>query len=141
MEQYLEFAGKHPYLSLAWVGILLLLLVTWVQSMLSKMQFVTPTELTLKVNREDAVVLDIRSADDFKKGHITGARNVPLAQLKDQLASLEKDKTKPVIVVCQAGMSAQGAAKQLLAGGFSQVAVLRGGMGKWLEASLPVVKK
>lgn len=141
MEQYLEFAGNHPYLSLAWVGILLLLLVTWVQSLLSKMQFVTPTELTLKVNREDAVILDIRSVDDFKKGHITGARNVPLAQLKDQLASLEKDKTKPVIVVCQAGMSAQGAAKQLLAGGFNQVAVLRGGMGKWLEASLPVVKK
>lgn len=141
MEQYLEFAGNHPYLSLAWVGILLLLLVTWVQSLLSKIQFVTPTELTLKVNREDAVVLDIRSADDFKKGHITGARNLPLAQLKDQLASLEKDKTKPVIVVCQAGMSAQGAAKQLLVAGFNQVAVLRGGMGKWFEASLPVVKK
>jgi rhodanese-related sulfurtransferase len=66
---------------------------------------------------------------------------LPLSQLTSQLATLEKAKSTPIIVVCQAGMSAQGAAKQLLKAGFSQVAVLRGGMSKWLEASLPVVKK
>jgi rhodanese-related sulfurtransferase len=141
MEQYIEFAGNHPYLSLAWGGILLALIVTWVQSLFSKVQFVTPTELTIKVNREDAVLLDIRTADDFKKGHITSARNMPLAQLASQLPKLENDKNKPIIVVCQAGLSAQGAAKQLINAGFSQVAVLRGGMGKWAEANLPVVKK
>lgn len=141
MQQYLEFAGNHPYLSLAWVGILVALLVTWVQSLLSKIQFVTPTELTIKVNREDAQLIDIRSADDFKKGHITGARNMPLAQFAAQLSSLEKNKDAPIIVICQAGMSAQGAAKQLIQAGFSKVAVLRGGMGKWQEANLPVVKK
>jgi rhodanese-related sulfurtransferase len=141
MEQYIEFASNHPYLSLAWGGILLALVVSWVQSLLSKIQFVTPTELTIKVNREDAVLLDIRSADDFKKGHITSARNIPLAQLSSQLSKLENEKNKPIIVVCQAGMSAQGAAKQLISAGFSQVAVLTGGMSKWAEANLPVVKK
>jgi rhodanese-related sulfurtransferase len=141
MEQYIEFARNHQLLSLAWVGILVALIVSWVQSLLSKILFVTPTELTIKVNREDAVLLDIRSADDFKKGHITAARNIPLAQLSKELAKLENDKNKPIIVVCQAGMSAQGAAKQLINAGFGQVAVLRGGMSKWLEASLPVVKK
>jgi rhodanese-related sulfurtransferase len=141
MEQYIEFARNHQLLSLAWVGILVALIVSWVQSLLSKILFVTPTELTIKVNREDAVLLDIRSADDFKKGHITAARNIPLAQLSKELAKLENDKNKPIIVICQAGMSAQGAAKQLINAGFGQVAVLRGGMSKWLEASLPVVKK
>ena len=141
MEQYIEFAGNHRLLSLIWGGILIALIVSWVQSLLSKVLFVTPTELTIKVNREDAVVLDIRTADDFKKGHITSARNIPLAQLSSQLPMLENNKNKPIIVVCQAGMSAQGAAKQLINAGFSQVAVLRGGMSKWLEASLPVVKK
>jgi len=141
MEQYIEFASNHHLLSLAWVGILLALVISWVQSLLSKIQMLTPTELTIKVNREDAVLLDIRSADDFKKGHITSARNIPLAQLSKELSKLENDKNKPIIVVCQAGMSAQGAAKQLISAGFGQVAVLRGGMSKWLEASLPVVKK
>ncbi len=141
MEQYIEFAGNHHLLSLAWVGILLALVISTVQSLLSKIQMLTPTELTIKVNREDAVLLDIRSADDFKKGHITSARNIPLAQLGKELSKLENDKNKPIIVVCQAGMSAQGAAKQLISAGFGQVAVLRGGMSKWLEASLPVVKK
>lgn len=141
MQQYLEFAGNHPYLSLAWAGILIALLVSWLQSLVSKIQFVSPTELTIKVNREDAQLVDIRSADDFKKGHITGARNMPLAQFASQIATLEKNKDAPIIVICQAGMSAQGAAKQLIQAGFSKVAVLRGGMGKWQEANLPVVKK
>jgi rhodanese-related sulfurtransferase len=115
--------------------------VSWVQSLLSKIQLVSPTELTLKVNREDALVLDIRGAEDFKKGHITGARNLPLAQLPTQLTSLEKAKDAPIIVVCFAGVSAQGAAKQLLAAGFTKVAVLAGGMQKWTGDNLPVVKK
>ncbi len=141
MQQYIEFAGNHPILSLIWVALLLALVVSWVQSLFSKIKFVTPTELTLKVNREDAVVLDIRGVEDFKKGHIAGARSLPLAQLPTQLDSLEKSKDVPIVVVCFAGMSAQGAAKQLLAAGFSKVFVLTGGMQKWTGDSLPVVKK
>ena len=141
MQQYIEFAGNHPALSLIWVALLLALVVSWIQTLLSKVQFVSPTELTLKVNREDAVVLDIRGVDDFKKGHIAGARSLPLAQLPTQLDTLEKSKDAPIIVVCFAGMSAQGAAKQLLAAGFTKVFVLTGGMQKWTGDSLPVVKK
>lgn len=141
MQQYIEFASNNPILSVAWVVIFVVLVVSWVKSLLSKIEFVGPNELTLKVNREDAVVVDIRSVDDYKKGHITAAKNIPLAQFASQIATLEKSKDAPIIVVCQMGMSAQGAAKQLLAAGFSRVAVLRGGMAKWQEASLPVVKK
>ncbi len=141
MQQYIEFAGNHPILSVVWLGLLLAILVSYVQALFSKLKFVSPTEATLLVNREDALVLDIRSNDDFKRGHITGARNIPQAQLSSQLGKLENSKDTPIIVVCQAGMSAQGAAKQLLTAGFSRVSVLSGGMNKWSEASLPVVKK
>ncbi len=141
MQQYIEFAGNHPVLSLIWAALFFALVFSWIQSLFSKVQFVSPTELTLKVNREDAVVLDIRGADDFKKGHIAGARSLPLAQLPTQIESLEKSKDAPIIVVCFAGMSAQGAAKQLLAAGFTKVFVLTGGMQKWVGDSLPVVKK
>ncbi len=108
MQQYVEFAGNHPILVVMWIGLLLAIIVSYIQAMFSKLQFVTPTELTLLVNREDALVLDIRSNDDFKRGHITGARNIPLAQLSGQIGSLEKAKDAPIIVVCQAGMSTRG---------------------------------
>lgn len=141
MQQYLEFAGNYPVLVVIWVGLLLAIIYSYLQAAFSKLKLVSPAELTLLVNREDATVLDIRSSDDFKRGHITGARNLPLAQLKTQISSLENQKAAPIIVVCQAGMSAQGAARQLLDNGFSRVMVLAGGMNKWTEASLPVVKK
>lgn len=141
MQQYLEFAGNHPVLVVIWIGLLLAIIYSYLQAVFSKLKFVSPSELTLLVNREDATVVDIRSVDDFKRGHITGARNLPLAQFKAQLGSLENQKAAPIIVVCQAGMSAQGAARQLLDNGFSRVMVLTGGMNKWAEASLPVVKK
>jgi len=141
MQQYLEFAGNYPVLVVIWVGLLLAIIYSYLQAAFSKLKLVSPAELTLLVNREDATVLDIRSSDDFKRGHITGARNLPLAQLKTQISSLENQKAAPIIVVCQVGMSAQGAARQLLDNGFSRVMVLAGGMNKWTEASLPVVKK
>ncbi len=141
MQQYLEFAGNHPVLVVAWLGLLLAIFYTYLAAAFSKLKFVSPSELTLLVNREDAVVLDIRTADEFKKGHITGARNLPLANFKTQLNTLENQKDAPMIVVCYAGMSAQGAAKQLLEAGFNRVMVLSGGMNKWVEANLPVVKK
>ena len=141
MQQYLEFAGNYPVLVVIWVGLLLAIIYSYLQAAFSKLKMVSPAELTLLVNREDATVVDIRSSDDFKRGHITGARNLPLAQLKTQISSLENQKAAPIIVVCQAGMSAQGAARQLLDNGFSRVMVLAGGMNKWTEASLPVVKK
>ncbi|HSG52403.1 MAG TPA: rhodanese-like domain-containing protein, partial [Rheinheimera sp.] len=88
-----------------------------------------------------AVVVDIRAEADFNKGHITGAKHLPLADIeKQQVASLEKHKAEPIILVCQAGMSAQKAAASLLKQGFSTVSVLQGGMSSWTGASLPVVK-
>lgn len=93
------------------------------------------------VNRQNATVVDVRAEADFSKGHITGARHVPMADIeKQQLAGLEKLKAEPIIVVCQAGMTAQKAAASLLKQGFSSVSVLQGGMGSWTGASLPVVK-
>ena len=57
MQQYVEFAGNHPILVVIWIGLLLAIIVSYIQAMFSKLQFVTPTELTLLVNREDALVL------------------------------------------------------------------------------------
>ncbi|KKO46348.1 hypothetical protein WG68_06155 [Arsukibacterium ikkense] len=141
MAQYIEFVTNHPLLSLAWVIIVFLIIGGWLKARFSAIKQISPTELTMLVNRQDGVVLDIRSEDDFKKGHIAGARQLSASQITEQkLAGLEKQKDAPIIVVCQAGVSAQKSAAALTKQGFTKVAVLQGGMGAWTSASLPVVK-
>ncbi|WP_333608838.1 rhodanese-like domain-containing protein [Arsukibacterium sp.] len=141
MAQYIEFISNNPILSLLWLVIFVLLIGSWIKARLSPITQLSPTQLTLLVNREDATVLDIRGIEDYKKGHITGARHADSAELQKQApADLEKQKDAPIIVVCQVGMTAQKAAAALMKQGFTKVSVLQGGMGAWTSASLPVVK-
>lgn len=141
MQQYIEFFSNHPILSAIWVVLFIMLIASWLKSMFSSVRQISPTELTLQVNRHNAVVVDVRAEADFNKGHITGARNLSVSDIeKQQLSGLEKHKAEPIILVCQAGFSAQKAAASLLKQGFTSVSVLQGGMGSWTGASLPVVK-
>ena len=142
MQQYIDFLSNHPYLTAAWVALFLALVVSWIKSLTSSVKSITPTQLTLLVNREDATVIDIRPDADFKKGHITGARHLTTEQINTQaMAGLENKKDAPIIVVCQAGMSAQSVATTLTKQGFTKVSVLQGGMNSWTGANLPLVKK
>ena len=141
MQQYIDFFSNHPILTAVWVVLFVMLIGSFLKSLFSPLKQVSPTELTMQVNRHNAIVVDIRAEADFNKGHITGAKHLPLADIeKQQVASLEKHKAEPIILVCQAGMSAQKAANSLLKQGFSTVSVLQGGMSSWTGASLPVVK-
>lgn len=99
---------------------------------------VTTLEATRLINSKNAQIVDVRSADDFAKGSLPGAKNIPLAAVKDRAGELKKDK--PVIVVCDRGATAGPAAAQLRAAGLAEVYVLTGGLAAWREAGLPVRK-
>jgi rhodanese-related sulfurtransferase len=101
---------------------------------------VTTLQATQMINREDAVVIDLRDAPSFAKGHILGARNVPLADLARRASELEKVKAKPVIVHCENGNRSGSAAAVLRKHGFSRVHTLAGGYAAWQQAGLPVQK-
>jgi rhodanese-related sulfurtransferase len=93
-----------------------------------------------RINREKAVVVDVSEAEEFAAGHVGGAKNVPLAQLEDKLASTVKNKSLPLILVCASGARANRAlavAKKL---GYEQAEVLSGGLKAWKEANLPLEK-
>jgi rhodanese-related sulfurtransferase len=96
----------------------------------------TTLQATQLINSKNAQVLDVRSAEDFAKGSLPGARNVPAASVKDRAGELKKDR--PVIVVCNSGTTAGPAAAQLRAAGVAEVFVLAGGLAAWREAGLPV---
>ena len=92
------------------------------------------------INREKAVVIDVREADEFATGHMGGAKNVPLAQLEEKLPGAVKNKALPLILVCATGARASRAvvvAKKL---GYEQAQALGGGLKSWKDATLPLEK-
>jgi rhodanese-related sulfurtransferase len=91
------------------------------------------------INHQGAVLLDTRSIEAFQGGHIPQARHAPLADIEKKAASLAKDK--PLILVCEMGRSAIGAASRLRAQGFTAVSVLDGGIKAWSTAGLPLTTK
>ena len=102
--------------------------------------WVSTLEATQLMNREDALVIDVRDADAYAKGHILGAKSVPLADLVRRASDLAKHKSKAVIVSCQNGDRSAGAAATLRQQGFSRVHPLNGGFAAWQQAGLPVEK-
>jgi rhodanese-related sulfurtransferase len=99
---------------------------------------VNTTEATRMINRENALILDIREQKEFSQGHIAGAYNLPASALDKKLSQLDRFKTHPVVVVCKMGTSAGSIVKTLKKGGFEQVVRLAGGMSEWTASSLPV---
>jgi rhodanese-related sulfurtransferase len=102
--------------------------------------WVNTLEATQLMNREDAVVIDVRAAEEFAKGHVLGARNIPIKDLERRASELDKHKAKPVIVYCGTGNSAGGGVALLRKGGFANVVNLTGGYAAWQQAGLPVEK-
>ncbi len=101
---------------------------------------VQPTEAVLLMNREKAVVIDVCEPTEFAQGHVVGSKNIPLAQLEAQLPQVVKNKSLPVIMVCQVGGRASRAAAQAQKLGFERAQALSGGLKSWREANLPVEK-
>lgn len=140
MEQYLEFATNHLMLVSAFVVILGALAWHLISNPGGKFN-VDPVDATLKINHEDALILDTRSIKEFSDGHIVNAENIPLNSLDNQLTKLEKYKDRPIIAVCRSGARSATACSTLRKAGFDQVYNLRGGMLAWQNAGLPVTHK
>ena len=138
--ELIAFAGRNPLLSLALAGITVALLWNEIAGRMGGFRRLGPAQLTALINRENALVVDLRAPADFEKGHIAGAKNVQMSQFDPENKQLAPAKALPVVLVCKAGETATGAAKRLRKAGFSNVGVLEGGVQAWQAADLPLVK-
>jgi rhodanese-related sulfurtransferase len=98
------------------------------------------THATLMINREDALVVDVREPAEYGAGHILGAKNVPLAGIQAGAGELAKKKSRPLIVYCDSSARSSSAVAALRRQGFERVVNLSGGLGAWQQAGLPVEK-
>ena len=101
---------------------------------------VGPAEAVMLINRKDAIVLDVRDEKEFTGGHINNARHIPEKEVGGRMKELEKFKNKPVIVSCASGRRAAAVADSLRKQGFADIVALRGGIGAWQQAGMPLEK-
>jgi len=141
MERLPEFIGNHLFLVSLFVSLLILLLWNLFGGALSGVKQIIPAELTRLVNREDAVLIDLRPASEFTANHILGALNIPEAELGARKADLDKHKKDALVFYCSSGMISTKVARSMPAQGFEQVYCLKGGLPSWQNANLPLTKE
>lgn len=137
----IEFVSNHWALSLAFIAISALIVVTEVRRRLYGVPQLGPHAATLTMNADDSVVLDVREDSEFKQGHIANAVHIPLGQLKQRMNELDKYRSRTVVTYCRTGHRSNSAAALLSKAGFEKVHNLAGGIVAWQNANLPVTKK
>ena len=96
-------------------------------------------EVTQLLNSDQGVVIDVRESKDFKTGYVSGAINIPFAQLEAKKSELDSYKEKTLILTDKVGQHSGHAARNLKKLGFTTCR-MRGGMSEWTGSNLPVVK-
>ena len=100
----------------------------------------SPQQAINLVNTEQGLFLDLRDGADFKQGHIADAVHIPAAKLADRIGELDKDRERPIVLVCKMVQQSGVACKQLRGAGFAKVYKMAGGMLEWSNLQLPTVR-
>lgn len=140
IERLPEFVGNHIILVTLFIAILTVLVWNIFGTAIGGIEQVPPAELTRLMNRENAVVIDIRGQEEFGKGHILNARNIPEAEFQSHQKELEKHKSNPIVACCDSGASSSKAARSLKAMGYERIYILKGGIQAWQSANLPLTR-
>lgn len=137
-----EFAQKHTLLAVSWFAIFVMVIYTFYKGATSKFKVITHNEVIRLINSDEAIVVDLRSLEEFQRGHIINSINVLPSEIKNQnIGKLETHKEKALVLVDTNGTSASASSVFLTKQGFNSVFVLKEGLSAWVAANLPLVKK
>ncbi len=139
MDHLSEFMIRHWQLAATCVVILIIVIIYEYLASQKQAKLLSTEQAIDFINNHDAVVIDIRSADLYKQGHIIHSIRSSAADFK--LPKMQRYKEKPIILVCARGIESNLLATSLPQQGFTQVMILSGGMSAWQTANLPLVKK
>ena len=138
MDRLIEFSLNHWDMVLALLATVAMLIFTERRKAAPS---VTPQQATVMGNDDDTLMLDIRSAADFKTGRVLNSKNIPFAELGKRLSDLQKHRDKPVVLICKTGQTAGSAANMLRKDGYTKVYRMTGGMVEWTNQGLPLARK
>ena len=138
MDRFLEFAGEHPVLVFALTISFFVLIFSELRRKAAGMISVDPNSAVGLINN-DAIIVDLRNAETFSHGHIVNAKNLPFDQFEAKRDAMLGNKSKPVLAVCDSGISSNKVVSLLNKSGYESAFSLKGGMNAWTQAGLPVV--
>lgn len=135
-----EFLVHHWALAAALMAIIVALLVTEMKRKVTGFKDIPPEQAVQMINRQNAIVLDVREDKDYRDGHIINALHIPLGLLESRINQMEKHKGSPIIVCCKAGQESGQAGVILRKQGYEPIYKLGGGITAWKNANFPVEK-
>ena len=147
MESTTQITMNDP---LAWLILALVALAMLLPRMLNRLtlglkSFLPPSEVKRRIDSgEPILLLDVRSVSEFlgELGHIRGAMNIPLNELRHAIAdrnnALSENRNLPIILICHTDNRAAYAARLLKKAGFKNINVMSGGMGNWNSEAFPI---
>jgi rhodanese-related sulfurtransferase len=138
MAQLVEFTGNNLLLVTGLVAALAAVMFYELRLRAHGATHVTSADAVRLINK-GALVIDVRKPEEFEKGHIVNARNVPLEEMQKGDA-INKQKSKILLAVDADGSSAGRAAGQLRKAGYENAFSLKGGLAGWRADNLPLVK-
>ena len=136
MDKLPEFIGNHTWLVVALMISFFVLVFSELRRKASGMVNIAASEAVSLINN-DAIVVDLRNTEAYARGHIVNAKNIPFDEFDARKDTL--DTTRPVVAVCDSGMTSTKAVAMLRQSGFESAYGLKGGMSAWSQAGLPVV--
>ncbi len=87
-----------------------------------------------------AIVIDIREPEEHARGVASGARLLPMSQLRQRLAEIPTDPSRPVLLICNTQNRSAATLKALRQHGYGHVRYVEGGMSEWTRRNWPVVR-
>ena len=135
-----EFLAAHAMLAGLFVMLVVGLVATEFGRLTRRYKALSPAQLTLLINRESPLLVDVGAIADFSNGHIVGAKHVAMSQFDPESKELAKVKELPVAVYCKNGQTSSQACERLAKAGFTKVHWLEGGLQAWQAADLPLAK-
>jgi len=132
-----QFTNILYWIAMAGIAIYFSYTKGWI---LTDFKFITPQQAQVLIEKDENVtLLDVRTPEEYKTGHIRGATLIPLSKLEANLDKLKTDKYKKIIVYCRSGSRSVAASRVLRAHGFTPLNVKTGMIGL-LGTELEIVK-
>lgn len=132
-----EFFQEQWPLFLAAAVITLMIVYSYVGDRLAGFKGVN-TDEAVRLFNDDAYMLDVRTAGEYKEGYIGNATNISVTELASKMGHLPADKETPMVVYCQTGARSSRASGMLAKAGYTNIHNLAGGITAWKAAGLPV---
>ncbi len=130
------FAEEQMFTTVTLILLIALLIGNILADKYRKYEIIDANGAVELMNDEDLIILDVREKKERKAGYIDGDTHIPLANVKNKLDTLDKDKT--VLVYCRSGSRSSHIAGLLTRNEFENVYNLKGGIQAWKKAKLPI---